>query len=287
MTSHTAATAPLSRDIRIGPLTVDRLGEAVSLSRQAQWPHRLEDWALVLAQSRGLAALDGERLVGTALATPFGADGATVNMVLVDESLRGRGIGRLLMDRALAAVEGREQRLIATREGLPLYEKLGFRRVGDIVQHQGPVPGVAGTDGRIAWDVEPQAIASLSPLDRMATGFDRATMLAALAAVGRVAVLRQDGTIRGFAVLRAFGRGEVVGPVVAQTTAEAKALVEAAFARCTSGFVRVDTPDPALGTWLAERGLPAVGGGVAMVRHAQPRQTSSFQTYALASQALG
>ena len=85
MTSHTAATAPLSRDIRIGPLTVDRLGEAVSLSRQAQWPHRLEDWALVLAQSRGLAALDGERLVGTALATPFGADGATVNMVLVDE----------------------------------------------------------------------------------------------------------------------------------------------------------------------------------------------------------
>ncbi|EKJ95865.1 acetyltransferase [Bradyrhizobium lupini HPC(L)] len=120
----------------------DHLDAAVELSRQAGWPHRKEDWALVLSISNGFVALENGRVVGTAMATLLGDGCATVNMVIVDEAMRGRGLGRRLMDAAIGATEKRECRLVATADGLPLYEKMGFVASGEVLQHQGvPVPG--------------------------------------------------------------------------------------------------------------------------------------------------
>lgn len=45
------------------------LDAAVELSRQAGWPHRREDWALVLSLSKGFVAIENGRVVGTAMAT--------------------------------------------------------------------------------------------------------------------------------------------------------------------------------------------------------------------------
>ncbi|MEK1933437.1 MAG: GNAT family N-acetyltransferase, partial [Pararhizobium sp.] len=41
---------------------LEHLEDAVALSRQAGWPHRLEDWQMALALSRGIVAIeDGRR----------------------------------------------------------------------------------------------------------------------------------------------------------------------------------------------------------------------------------
>ena len=61
-----------TRTATLDPLMPAHLDGAVALSRAEGWPHRLEDWALILGLSRGIAAFDGDRLVGTAMATPFG-----------------------------------------------------------------------------------------------------------------------------------------------------------------------------------------------------------------------
>jgi GNAT superfamily N-acetyltransferase len=268
-------------------LTPDRLDEAVVLSRQAGWPHRREDWALVLDLSHGFAAVQDGRLVGTALATPFGTTTATINMVLVEQALRGRGLGRRLMEAALAHTEGQEQRLIATRDGLPLYEKLGFVPVVNIVQHQGATPLPVSAAGTVEWLMPGDDTAALARCDAAASGLDRSALLRVLSRAGAVGVLRRGREIEGYVVLRAFGRGEVVGPIVARSFADARELAEAAFARSSGGFVRVDTPDPELGAWLEGRNLAAVGGGIAMVRRPRQRAAAPFHIYALASQALG
>ncbi|WP_162501579.1 GNAT family N-acetyltransferase, partial [Methylobacterium crusticola] len=226
------------------------LDGAVALSRAAGWPHRREDWALVLSLSAGRVALLNGRVVGTAMTTTFG-EAAAVNMVIVDEAMRGRGLGRRLMEAALAAADGRACRLVATEDGLPLYEKLGFRAAGEILQHQGTaVADVAPGLREIAWEGAP--VAALAGLDREACGMDRTALLARLAAEGRVAVLRRGGAAAGFAVLRPFGRGEVVGPVVAETPEAARALIGFAMAARPGAFLRVDTPaGSGLGPWLA------------------------------------
>ena len=69
----------MTQTLTFVPFAPDHLPGALHLSRAAGWPHRAEDWALVLSLSQGLVALEGQRVVATALVTPFGAVGM-VNM---------------------------------------------------------------------------------------------------------------------------------------------------------------------------------------------------------------
>lgn len=270
--------------VSFGP---EHLDGAFLLSQQAQWPHRKEDWAFVLCLSKGFVAIEEGRVVGTAMATLYGDTCATINMVIVDASMRGRGLGRQLMTMALKAAEGRECRLVATQDGLPLYEKLGFIASGEIVQHQGIVQDGALNTADVAWADEDIA-EPLALLDTQAFGADRANLLDQLAEAGRFAVLRQAGAITGFVALRPFGRGEVAGPVVATNENDAKALLSFVFAAKAGSFLRVDTTVATnLAPWLTQHGLVHVGGGVPMRRNAAPATPSIVKTYALASQALG
>lgn len=269
------------------------LKDALALSRQAQWPHRLEDWSLALAISQGMVAVDAEssQVVGSVLMTPYGDDAATINMVIVDEGWRGQGLGRRLMDHAMALAGDRPLRLVATSDGLPLYEKLGFREVGTVLQHQGeagPVPPLATDDVTPAGTGDRAAIAAL---DRQAFGADRGPLLERFAGIGSFTLLRRNGVPVGFAALRDFGRGQVIGPVVAPDADGAKALIGPIVAAHPGKFLRVDTTaDTGLGPWLADCGLRPVGGGIAMRRPAPaavPPSTSPVSTFALASQAFG
>ena len=260
---------------------------ALALSRQAGWPHRLEDWQMMLALSKGVVALDGERVVGTTLATLYGDDCATINMVIVDESMRGRGLGRSLMDFGMGATEGRQCRLVATKDGMPLYQKLGFRETGTILQHQG-ISGKAEAPRDIEW-ADPSDVPAIAALDLEAFGADRSGLIAYLDKVGRFAVLRRDNEVKGFAALRHFGRGEVIGPVVADTADEARKLILFMIAARPDTFLRVDTTaDTGLSAWLTEQGFAHVGGGTAMVRgDTAATETRTVHTFALANQALG
>lgn len=131
-----------TRQIEIAPFSPDHLEAAVALSRQAGWPHRPEDWQMALALSEGMVAIEDDRVVGTVLVTPYKDDCATINMVIVDETMRGRGLGRSLMDAALRIAGDRPLRLVATTAGLPLYQKLGFHECGTVLQHQGFAGGI-------------------------------------------------------------------------------------------------------------------------------------------------
>lgn len=263
------------------------LDGAVALSQQAKWPHRREDWAMVEALSDGIAAVSGDRVVGTAFATPYGENAATINMVIVDESMRGQGIGRKLMDAALAKCEGREARLVATEDGLPLYQKLGFRPSGTVLQYQGVI-GNNASDSTANW-ASATDVSELIAVDHAACGLDRSRLITRLSETGRLAVLRENGRIVGFAVLRDFGRGEVAGPVVARTLKEAQSLLGFLFAARAGQFLRVDTTkDAGLAPWLEAQGLAHVGGGISMRRGGhQMSPSSEFHVFALASQAFG
>jgi predicted N-acetyltransferase YhbS len=274
-----------STQLDLVPFVAGHLEGALTLSRQAGWPHRLEDWEMAIALSTGVVALDGERVVGTTLTTRYGNDCATINMVIVAESMRGQGLGRKLMQAGLEAASDLPCRLIATEEGLPLYKKLGFSEAGIVLQHQGICPEiVAPTDVELA---TPGDFSAVAALDREAFGADRGMLLSYLQNVGRIAILRKGGVPTGYSCLRSFGRGQVIGPVVAANTGDAQKLIRFLMADCTGIFVRVDTTTTSLSTWLAEHGLAHVGGGTAMRRGGQISPSPRVKTFALANQAFG
>ncbi len=276
-----------TNQIDVTTLGPEHLEAAVSLSRQAGWPHRLEDWQMAFSLSQGFVAIEDGRVVGTVLVTPYKQDCATINMVIVDESVRGRGLGRRLMEEALRLAGERPLRLVATVEGLPLYDKLGFQETGRVLQHHGIAGEIVAPS-----ETSPATIgdlAAITQLDRLAFGADREGLIAYIAKVGEIAVIRRDDRIVGFAALRPFGRGEVVGPVVAGNLDDAKALIAHFIAKRPNRFLRVDTTaDTGLSDWLAKHGLAHVGGGIAMMKPPtlQPADPAAT-TFALANQALG
>lgn len=190
---------------RMGP---EHLDGAVALFLAEGWPHRREDWALILSQSQGVVAIDGEQVVATAIAIPFGPV-ATLGMILVDRRLRGRGLGRRVVEHAMAQLSPQEWRLVATEEGLPLYRKLGFEPCGEVRQHQGIVQAAPSILPE-SWAGNADA-PDLPALDQAATGMDRTWLMRALLRDSRVLIRREGGEVVAFAALRCFGRGDLVG----------------------------------------------------------------------------
>ncbi|WP_339115195.1 GNAT family N-acetyltransferase [Thioclava sp. GXIMD2076] len=269
--------------IAIAPMELSHIPQAHGMSQAVSWPHRPEDWALVLGVSEGVVALQGEKVVGTAILSLLG-DVGTLNMIIVDEAMRGQGLGRRLMQALLDRAATMELRLVATADGLPLYQKLGFKAQGEVMQYQGVA--VAQTPEQPVHEASAEELAQLIAADRVATGMDRAKLLTDIAAQGEVLV-----TAGGFAMLRAFGRGYVIGPILAQNDIAARALLSEAACRTRGRFLRVDfAPERALQDHAAALGLAHVGGGVAMLREgavaARPANPD-LKTYALVSQALG
>lgn len=281
MTLAKSDSLPLSHTtITFAPFTSDHLEDALRISQAVSWPHRAEDWALTLSVSSGVVALANAKVVGTALCSSFG-EVATLNMIIVDAAMRGRGLGRTLMERVISIAGPRELRLVATADGLPLYEKLGFVATGRILQHQGialaatpELPVTVGTVDDIARAVD---------MDTAASGLSREALLATIVAQGEFLIADA-----GFAVVRDFGRGKVLGPVVARDAATARALMAEAASRCAGRFLRVDLVETGgLAAYAEGLGLASAGGGVAMRSGTKPAAPSDFNTYAFVSQALG
>ena len=268
------------------------LEEAHALSKAVAWPHRLEDWKFIMQLGSGIGAFEDGRLCGTGCWWPLGDSFATVGMIIVSPELQGRGIGRVLMDRAMTDAGERSLVLNATQAGLPLYEKLGFTAVGAVHQHQiaGSKPQEvslpAGSRLRpLTKDDRP----ALQQLDALATGMERTAALDALIESAVGLVLERDGQVAGFSFFRHFGRGYVIGPTIATEVDDAKGLIGSFLNEHRTEFLRVDVPvESGLSEWLSDQGLPKVDEVVTMVRGHRPhREDNGPRVFSLINQALG
>ncbi len=246
----------------------------------------------MLALGRGAVALDGDRVVGTIMWWPNGESHSTLGMVIVARERQRQGLGRSLMEEALAEIGSRQVTLYATKEGMPLYTEQGFEKIDVVEQHQGqptlPDAGSASNETPVR-SMGQDDFAAIVALDAEETGRPRGVMLQALTKAGEGLVAERGGQLRGYALARPFGLGYVIGPVVAEDDRLAKTLVRTWIERLSDGFVRIDVRAASgLSGWLAAHGLSNVGEGVTMVRGGAPdgRQLSP-RLFALASQALG
>lgn len=284
LTNETETAAHL----RLRPLRPADLAGAQALSASFGWPHRTEDWSLMLALGQGWAADHDGTLAGTAMSWTYGEDAAALGMICVARAHQGRGLGRTLLQQLLHDLQGRTVMLHATDQGLSLYQSLGFVPTGRIRQLQGAafqpplMPLRAGERLRPTGRSDPPVLAAL---DRNAIGFDRSALIAALLETGTGVVLDHQGTAVGFAILRRFGAGQAIGPVVARDQTGARALVGHFLAANPGQFLRIDVPeDSGLSNWLQTLGLADAGGAIRMLRGSGIRRPSSF---ALASQGFG
>jgi hypothetical protein len=146
--------------------------------------------------------------------------------------------------------------LVATPAGRPLYEQRGFTPVGEVVVLMG-TPAPAATAA--AQPLSPLEDANVAPgIEERWLSCSRASMLRARfsKAIATASVLASDGTVVGYGMATAQGPLATVGPVMAETEEDARALITALLGS-VSAPVRVDVPSDQAGfrQWLLRVGL--------------------------------
>lgn len=267
------------------------LEAAHRLSQSLRWPHRLQDWEFIYRLGVGFVAEADDTVVGTIMCWSHGTEFASIGMVIVGPDWQGRGIGRKLMAMAMAELGKRNLLLHSTNAGEKLYRGLGFEQTGAICQHQGSVFGtklMALPPGERIRPLGSREDAALATLGARATGMPRATVLAALREVAECVVIDRYDELIGYAMLRRFGLGYAIGPVVAPDIERAKALISHWTGTYAGAFVRIDVPASCgLGPWLDELGLLQVDTVATMVRGEAPLPDGTLRQFAIINQALG
>lgn len=280
-------------DASAEPLGIAQRRLLHELTVSVLWPHRDHDLDLFLSLGEGYLATDEiGRPMGSAMHFPMGDDFAMLGMMVTVPRLQARGAGKWLLQRLLADCAGRDLRLSATRSGYRLYAAAGFVPVGTIRQQQGiakisdvPTPP-AGTTIRALENADLDAVRCL---DVSAFGTARMRVLDALFAVSTGVVVVQDGGVRGFALQRAFGRGTVIGPVVAEDDDTAMQLVAPLIRGNAGRFTRLDTPvqSDRFVDFLTRAGLVSYDTVTEMRIGPHRRATEGAVIYALAAHSLG
>jgi hypothetical protein len=196
------------------------------------------------------------------------------------------------MNLCLDATAPRTPILNATEPGAPLYASLGFVDFARIQQHQGVpqtpalIPLIKGSHCRA---LGPADYPRLIELANAGSGLDRTAVLNDLLAMAEHAVgIEVDGQLQGTALLRRFGRGHIIGPVVAQNQEQAQHLITHLLRLIPGTFVRFDIlADCGLASWLESLGLQCVDRAPRMVRGLPPQSSGGIKQFALVTQAIG
>lgn len=246
----------LSEDLAIVPLAGTDAGACLALSDEAGWNQTKEDWRLFIEKGRTFGIRDDEaRLIATAAALPYGENFGFVSMVLVTSARRREGFATRLVDLSIDHL--RSRRLVpvldATPAGETVYARQGFRSLFSIERWQGQSQG--GPAAKDVRDYVPGDLASVIALDAEALGAPRGPILAGfIDRAGSHAVVSSERT--GFALVRAGRKALQLGPIVAESVAEALKLLQSVLAT-VRGTVFIDVPvrQREIGEMLARHGF--------------------------------
>jgi hypothetical protein len=170
-------------------------------------------------------------------------------------------------------------------------EKTVFQCQGEATPITAP-PVSGGTELRA---LTPGDVDAILALDEKAFGASRAMLFNALLPVSKGLVLVRDQRIEAFSLCRRFGRGALIGPVVALNEEDAIAVTHPHVVEHAGKFLRLDTREEsgAFAHYLAQSGLAVFDTVTTMslggrwMPGQDEEQGLRPKTWALASQAFG
>ena len=228
------------------PLRTEDLKAAMELSAEAGWNQTVQDWTFLLEdpQHISVAAVSGDRVIGTTVALNYAGQLAWIGMVLVNKAYRGKGVSKLLLQYIFENCKA-AMKLDATALGEPVYRKFGFfpeytilrmvnTSTADISLHHVDLPRQALS----------RHFSAIISLDEMTLGIKREKLIAYYIQQYplKAWVLEENSHPEGFVLGRDGYHYHHIGPIVAATTAQAILLLKQALAQLPGQPVVVDVP---------------------------------------------
>lgn len=233
-------------------LTEKAIPEIVKLSAIIGWDYTIADLKTIFNSGvvYGLQTEDGQ-LVSTAAIFPYDNRLASIGMVIVHSHHRGKQLGKRITQACLDRFANIPVLLVATQEGIPLYEKMGFKSVGtlhkliasstimdlesDCIQNK--------TMPFRYRNINKRDLEEIIKLDAAAVGATRECFLTSRINQAKQGVVVTDpsGRINGFGLSIELPEMLLVGPIVAASTYQAEALIGHLIGEYR-GMARIDVP---------------------------------------------
>ncbi len=207
--------------------------QTTELSEAEGWNQTGKDWKMLVASPGNvcLAYTSDDKIIATATAMNYDNELAWIGMVLVHRDHRGKGISKLLIAALLDKLKScRSVKLDATPAGQPVYEKFGFK--SECLVHRMTSDAITRDLMKLEINSSIKQVAAgdiseIITCDQQANGVKRKALIEYL--IGEYPqeafVIRKLGKIKGFALGRTGARYHQIGPLIADSTEDAKKLL--------------------------------------------------------------
>lgn len=284
--------------MNLQPLHTEDIPSLIELSASLGWDYSRPDLHTILTSgiAYGHKTPTG-KLISSAAIFPYGPNLASLGMVMVDPAHRRLGLGQAATQKVMDNLPDKATpiTLVATEQGVPLYEKMGYRTVSTlhkfIAETYRPRHESTKFPNYHLQQLSKTHLDEILHLDRAALGADRTNFLQARLQQANTAVIlrrQTDNTAVGYALTIPGTVVTILGPVVAPDTDLAFALIDH-LARQTNGALRIDIPSEQ--TALIEK-LPLYGFTLqatppVMLFNANHLPQRNTTLYGIAAQAFG
>lgn len=217
------------------------------LCRLAGWDQVERDWRRFIdgPESCGYAAIQGNDLMATIATLRYGRQFAWIGMVLVNPDAQGRGIGSVMVTKAIDTLSDMPAvRLDATPAGRVLYQKYAFVDEYPLTRMEARAVKVDAGPGTIVRPMTRGELPAVVAMDHGIFGAPRADLLEWLydGAPELAFVAEQHGNLSGYVLGRHGHEFEHVGPLVADQGTVAMDMMKACLVQHRDRAFVIDTP---------------------------------------------
>ncbi|KAA0766752.1 GNAT family N-acetyltransferase [Bacillus sp. SH5-2] len=276
-------------------LREEKIGDIVSLSSYIGWDYNREEIETIFNAGIVYGVWnEREELIASAAIVLYGENLASIGMVIVHPDYKGRGIGKIITDVCVKSVSAHTPiMLIATDEGKPLYEKLGFRAVSYVSKYicnsyNANDYCVGNEDYMMHY--EESDLEKIIKIDEYAFGTNRKAFLKKRIIQSEQCIVVKDKAqnVLGYGLNIQTSENKIIGPVVAKNDEMAMRIVHD-LAKGNNGKLRIDVPEGKKGfmNQLEVLGFQKVNTPPIMMKNSGQFLKRNGELYSIAAQIFG
>ncbi|HFK1546290.1 TPA: GNAT family N-acetyltransferase [Bacillus albus] len=236
-------------EIRVKRLREKQIGDIVALSSYIGWDYNREEIETIFSSGIVYGGWnEREELIASAAIILYEEKLASIGMVIVHPNYKGRGIGKTITNACMKSVSAQTPiMLIATDEGKPLYEKLGFSTVSYVSKYicnSYNVNNYCMRHEDYIMNYQECDLEELIKLDEYAFGTNRKEFVTKriMQSEQCIVVKDKEQNVLGYGLSIQTPENKIIGPVVAEDDAMAMRIVHY-LAREHHGKLRIDVPE--------------------------------------------
>ncbi len=230
---------------RIHDITAGDLPEILAMSKLMNWNQTAADWELFIRHGDPVAMIHDGRVVATGAGIGWNKRLAWIGLVITLPEMRGKGVATCLMKELMNRyADFTSIKLDASAMGAPIYEKLGFVSERRVVRLSSQSP--LAPDTSFEWRrLTREDLPLLLPVESGFTGTDRTSLFEHYLEHWPEMTLGacRGGKLHGYIMGRPGRMFRQAGPLIADSTATALALIKQWSALEPDKPFQLDIPD--------------------------------------------